>query len=187
MERAALAKEVSIVASAANKRIKRLQTAGYDTPALRYTMAHGGKFSVKGKNKTQLLNELKRASGFMKAKTSTVRGAKKSIKKINEALSKLHPEEKTPDLTDEEVGKFWEAVDKLRALRPASFDVVYSQYTARIEKYIQSGRTPAQAASYIKRSLDKIDRELKQKQSEFDKEIEKYTSMGENSLNDNHL
>lgn len=188
MKRAELSHEVSIVASAANKRIKRLEAKDYNTPALRYTMEHGGKFSVKGKSKTELLNELKRAKGFMSAKTSSVSGAKKSIKTFNEAQKKLNPEFKG-ELTKEEVDKYWEAIDRIRKSNPVQFNTQCLQYTAQIEKYIESGRTPAQAASYINRAMKKAMEDEMKKQSAIEKEYQKYhrKPIGGNELDDNSI
>lgn len=187
MERAELAKEVSILASAGNKRIKRLQQAGYNTPALRYTMRHGGNFSVKGKDKDALLEEFKRVKGFLNAKTSSVRGAKQSIKEFNENMNKLNPDDKKHELTNEEIETFWEAVDRIREEKPVTFNEQCLQYIGKIEKYVERGRTPNQIKSYIKKALEKIEEKAIAKQSAIDKEIDKYISMGENTLNENHL
>ena len=188
MTHAELAHEVSILASAANKRIRRLEKAGYNTPALRYTMAHGGTFSVKGKNKTELLAEMKRASGFLGAKTSSVSGAKKSVKAMNVAIQKAHPEEEIPEMTKEEIDRFWEAVDKIRASQPVTFNQICLQYVGKIEKYVERGRSSGQIASYIKKAINKAEQEQMKKVSAIDKEIEKYTSpIGGNALGENHL
>lgn len=204
MTRAELAHEVSILASAANKRIKRLEAKDYNTPALRYTMEHGGKFSVKGKSKTQLLTEMKRAKGFIAAKTSTVSGAKKSIKTISKAIKKTQltkeqrelPEEeqekiisKMEGMTKEEIDKYWEAVDRLRKLQPVQFNEQCLQYTGKIQNYIEKGRTSGQIASYINRSLKKAQSEEMKKQKGIEAEIEKYYKkpIGGNELDDNNI
>ena len=186
MERAELAREISIVVSAANKRIRRLQKAGYNTPALQYTMKHGGMFSVKGKSSEALLNELKRAKGFMGAKTSSVRGAKKSIKTMTEMQKKINPDFRG-EMTQEEIAKYWEAIDRIRELQPSTFNEICLQYTAQIEKYIESGRTANQAASYINRAINKAEAEQMKRQSELDKQMRSFGTIGENALNGNNL
>ena len=188
MTRAELAHEVSILASAANKRIKRLEAKDYNTPALRYTMEHGGKFSVKGKSKTELLMEMKRAKGFLGAKTSTVSGAKKSIQTMMESQKKINPEFKG-ELTKEEVDKYWEAIDKIRKMQPASFNNLCLQYIAQIENYIERGRTPAQVASYINRAMQKAQSEEMKKQKGIEAELEKYYNkpIGGNELDENSI
>lgn len=192
MSQAELAEEVSIVFRAANRRIRRLEKAGFSddtaTPALRYTMKHGGMFSAEGMNQEQLLNELKRAKGFMNAKTSTVTGAKKSIEKMNKILSKMESEKTgTPvkyEMTKEEVAEYWKAVDRLRELRPSTFNDKCLEYVGRIEDYIERGRTGRQAASYINRIMEKATKEVVKKADEIDKEMSKY---GENELGNNNL
>lgn len=204
MERPELAKEVSILASAANKRIKRLQQAGYNTPALRYTMEHGGKFSVKGKSHDELLEEIKRAKGFLAAKTSTVSGAKKSIKTIDIAIKKTQltkeqrelPEaeqekiiSKMEGMSKEDIDKYWKAVDRLRKLQPNTFNDQCLQYTSKIQNYIERGRTPAQVASYINKALKKVQAEEMEKQRGIEEEFNKYhrKPIGGNTLDDNNL
>ena len=212
MTRAELAHEVSILASAANKRIRRLQAADYNTPALRYTMEHGGMFSVKGKDAnwkpgetlTELLNEMKRLKGFLAAKTSTVSGAKKSIKTIDKAIKKTQlteeqrklPEEeqekiisKMDEMSKEEIDKYWKAVDKIRKLQPVEFNTQCLQYTEKIQNYIERGRTPGQIASYINRSLKKAKAEEMNKQRAIEKEYNKYHKkpIGGNELDDNSI
>lgn len=192
MTRAELAHEVSIVASAANKRIRRLEKEGFtgdiSTPALSYTMRHGGTFSVKGKNETELLNELKRAKGFLGAQTSTVRGAKKSISKMNEMLSKRQEQitgtKTNYEMTKEELAEYWKAVDRLRELQPSTFNAKCLEYEGKIKGYIERGRTGRQAASYVNRLLEKTKQEAKQKANEIDEEMRKY---GENELGNNNL
>lgn len=75
LSRQELAKVVSQLASAGNKRLRRLETTSMGTESRPYKAAmEVGNFSVAGKNQGQLQNEFKRVSGFLKAKTSTVSG-----------------------------------------------------------------------------------------------------------------
>lgn len=77
MSRAELAKVVSQLASAANKRLRRLENTPMGTESRPYkTAMQVGNFSVARKNQGQLQNEFKRVSVFLKAKTSTVSGWK---------------------------------------------------------------------------------------------------------------
>ena len=89
MSRADLARNVSKLASAGNKRIVRIEKAGVYSPAVEYVKQHGGKFSVAGKNKQQLLIEYNRVADFLTSKTSTVRGAKKWEKDVARGVSKI--------------------------------------------------------------------------------------------------
>lgn len=88
MSRKDLAKNVSILASAANKRIKRMKQSGEYSPAVDWVKTHGGNFSVAGKDKNQLLVEFFRVQQFLESKTSTVRGAKKWQRSVKKEVGK---------------------------------------------------------------------------------------------------
>lgn len=87
---------VSRIVSAANKRLSRFEKAGITTPAYNDVMKSGGKFSVKGKNRDELLLEFARAKKFFSSQTSTISGYKKFIKKtgirFNQKLGKSKSE-----------------------------------------------------------------------------------------------
>lgn len=77
LSRQELARVVSQLASAANKRLRRLERTPMGTESRPYkTAMEKGNFSVAGKKHGQLQNEFKRVSEFLKAKTSTVSGWK---------------------------------------------------------------------------------------------------------------
>ena len=87
-DRQNLARIVTKLNSAANKRVTRLEKAGYNTPAMRAAKVDKGqRFSVAGKNLKQLRAEYIRVSGFLKADTSTKKGYKSFLKKIKEAFN----------------------------------------------------------------------------------------------------
>lgn len=95
MSRRELAQVTSILASAANKRIARIEKAGVTSPAVANVKSHEGRFSVKGKNTNQLRGEFARARNFMTNVTSTVRGAKSSARQIEKNLGLGKPKKKT--------------------------------------------------------------------------------------------
>lgn len=80
----ALKKEVSRMASMANKRLKRLEKNELThLPSYKSWEEHGSiKFSVKGKTHQQLQSEYWRLKNFLDAKTSTVRGANNFLKEM---------------------------------------------------------------------------------------------------------
>lgn len=87
-DRQNLARIVTKLNSAANKRVVRLEKAGYNTPAMRAAKVDKGRrFSVAGKNLKQLRAEYIRVSNFLKANTSTKKGYKGFLKKIQKAFS----------------------------------------------------------------------------------------------------
>ena len=112
MPRANLAKEVSRLASAANKRLVRLEKQNITTPASVYIKEHGGKFSVAGKNVFELREEFQRAKGFLESETSTVRGYKKWGSKIAKTLHENAGID-YDSLTEDQKRIFWKAYSKL--------------------------------------------------------------------------
>lgn len=80
-------KEVSRRASAANKRIKRVEEAGIGSSAITAVMNNGGKFSVAGKNTmNELYKEMQRVTNFLNMHNSTLGGARKEVKRISERI-----------------------------------------------------------------------------------------------------
>ena len=80
----AFKKEVSRMASMANKRLKRLEKNELtDLPSYKAWEENGSiRFSVKGKTYQQLQAEYWRLKNFLDAKTSTVRGANAFLKEM---------------------------------------------------------------------------------------------------------
>lgn len=105
MSRADLARNVSKLASAANKRIVRIEKAGIYSPSVEYVKKHGGKFSVAGKNKQQLLIEYNRVADFLISKTSSVRGTKKWEKDVAKGVKDILKGEQTQKATGEKKTK----------------------------------------------------------------------------------
>lgn len=79
-----LKKEVSRMASMANKRLKRLEKNELThLPSYKAWEENGSiRFSVKGKTHQQLQSEYWRLKNFLDAKTSTVRGANKFLQEM---------------------------------------------------------------------------------------------------------
>lgn len=167
LSRTEIAKIVSQVASAGNKRIKNLQNKGLTSEALIDVYKSGGKFSVKGKNKTELLNELKREKQFFSG-DSTVLEVKATNKSIIEKLEESGALEKErADISDEDVTKeFWKAMDMLRETNPALFvndcllygDVVYSE--------ISKGKSANEVFSEITERIENDNAEMIEKSRE---------------------
>ena len=76
MDRPTLAKAVSRLASAANKRLKRFEGSELESPATKSVEKSGGKFGTRGKTLNQLRSEFIRAKNFLGNKTSTIKGYK---------------------------------------------------------------------------------------------------------------
>lgn len=83
LSRQELAKVVSQLASAGNKRLRRLERTSMGTESRPYrTAMNVGNFSVKGKSQGQLQNEFKRVREFLTSETSTVSGWKSYKRKV---------------------------------------------------------------------------------------------------------
>ncbi len=67
-----LRKVMNRLASAANKRLRRMEAAGEASPAYREVQASGGKFSTKGKTLEGLQKEFLRVKQFFEDKTSSL-------------------------------------------------------------------------------------------------------------------
>lgn len=121
MKRSELSQVVQVLASAANKRIKRLESSDIGTLAPAYTAwkeSGKGFFKVGGKDQGQLQSEWSRVRRFLDAKTSSlskftnVREA--TYKRLN--LPKGMREALFP--TKEEEKEFWAGYRKFASLRP---------------------------------------------------------------------
>lgn len=104
--------------SAANKRLRRIEQAGVQefSPAYLGTRAYRGDFSTKGLTKrTELKNEIQRATDFLSAKTSTVKGAK-AYKITVEEMFTPEGEEKisVDELSKKQKNTIFRALDRLR-------------------------------------------------------------------------
>lgn len=79
---------VGRLVSAANKRIRRLESAGIESPAYRQVMRSGGYISTQGKDLNALRSEFARARNFLESKTSSRTGYKKVRKETIANLKK---------------------------------------------------------------------------------------------------
>lgn len=123
-------KEITKLASMANKRLQRLEKAGLDnTPAYQKWLKTGGqKFSVKGKDYNQIQQELSRLRNFINAETSTIRGANNVLKNMAEVTGL-----KYKNLTD------------LRQKSKQFFDL-----SSKVEQYLRDVDDIASAIGYQK-------------------------------------
>ena len=118
LSRAELARAVSVLASAGNKRLRRIEKAGLTKSSNAYQAIarSGGDFSVKNKDITELDNEFERLKKFFApdTKTSTVGGTKKSIQRRKKAVEGWMADQGLTDYykwSKSKQNKFWELVD----------------------------------------------------------------------------
>lgn len=78
------------LASAANKRVKRLESSKVVSPALIEVNDSGGKFSTKNKDELSLQVEFRRITNFLQSKSSTVTGSKLLEKEARNTLQNAY-------------------------------------------------------------------------------------------------
>ena len=158
MSRRELAQVTSILASASNKRIARIEKAGVTSQAVQNVKSHDGRFSVKGKNTNQLRSEFARARNFMTSSTSTLRGAKASAKRIEKNLGL--------DKTAKKVSKALPSYLKNEHKR-------ITQKRERLEKTLakrrEQGKKPTKNMLKREKDLARAERELAKKVMEGSK------------------
>lgn len=133
-------REVSRLASMANKRIKRLENNDLtNSPAYqRYIKDGGEKFGIKGKDFNRTQRELARIRRFVEAQSSTVRGANKLLKDMagNTGI-------KYKDMKDlkKKADKFFDLASKIEQyldnMRAAASDVGYQKIWEAINVYVK--------------------------------------------------
>lgn len=137
-------KEITKLASMANKRLQRLEKAGLEsTPAYQKWLSTGGqKFSVKGKDYNQVQQELSRLRNFINAETSTIRGANKVLKNMAEVTGL-----KYKNLTDlrQKSKQFFELSSKveqyLRDVDDIASAIGYQKIWEAINIYVKNSKT----------------------------------------------
>lgn len=127
MKRDELAKQLQPTIDAANKRLKRLEGLKTLSPALNSVMESGGKFSIKGKSRNQVLKETSRAIAFINMKTSTVSGAKQFERNFLAKLSN-----KAKDITNDQRKVLFDSFRKLEQISPVGLNIYGSDRLIRM-------------------------------------------------------
>lgn len=136
-----LKKEVSRMASMANKRINRLESNNLQMlPAYREWQEHGAiKFSVRGKNYNQLQSEYWRLKHFLDDRTSTVRQANKFLREMAENTGIKY--KGLEDLKNKSA-KFFELAEKIKqynmSINQSAQALDYQKIWQQINTYINS-------------------------------------------------
>ena len=157
-DRKNLAKIVTKLASAANKRVKRLEGSGYNTPALRQA-SKGGHFGSKDKNLKQLRSEYKRVSSFLKSETSTVKGYKSFLSRLSKKFKEkgVKVGSGTINETQDFIDKETRIYDWLKDRNPFIEESIYKyRVMPKLSEYINQGNL---SESAIKRRMQKYIKE----------------------------
>ena len=150
-----MARIVTKLNSAANKRLKRLKEAGYNTPAMRGAKVDkGAKFSVKDKSLKQLRAEYIRVSNFLKSGTSTKKGYKKFLRNMKKSFENRGVNIQGGALeTQNFIDKETRIIDWLLERNPMLYESGYKYETMeKINEYLNDGNL---SESTIKRRLNK--------------------------------
>ena len=127
MKRKDLITEMQPTIDAANKRLKRLQGMETLSPALNSVMQSGGKFSIKGKTRNEILKEASRALSFINMKTSTVMGAKQFEKNFAAKLSN-----KSKNISNDQRKTLFDSFRKLQQISPVGLNIYGSERLVRM-------------------------------------------------------
>lgn len=138
--------------SAANKRLRRLEKSGMESPAYRNAMRGGGSFSTKDKDLVGLRNEFLRMKTFMEGKTSTVRGAKQAQKKMVDEFKKAGV-----DMQEENVDRVMRLYERLKEIDP-SVSLKQFKYAVQdsVSKYVEQDMTDEEIMRKMKERIDEL-------------------------------
>lgn len=109
-----LKEATQVLASAGNKRLKRMQAAGVTSPSAEHVLKRG-KFSTEGKTFQQLKNEYMRAKNFLQSRTGGLREMARLRSESMEALEAAG----VIGVTAENYGEFWRAYEELKKSDPS--------------------------------------------------------------------
>lgn len=158
-------RQVSRMASIANKRIKRLQDRNLtDSPAYQALFANDDnpKFSVRGKTHNEVQQEASKLRRFLTAQTSTIRGIEQNLKDIADNTGIQY--ENLADLKKMSA-KFFELVSKtqqyLRNTQDAASAIGYQKLWQAINTYVEEENIDLSDAEVTVESLiEKVDQIL---------------------------
>lgn len=140
------------LASAANKRVKRMFEKGVETRATVKLEESGGKISTKGKNKDELILEFLRAKEFLMDPHSNLRTHRKIIKRTQKKMKKMFGEEFDEWITEQTAA----IVDELTEIYPElqKKEERYAAIKTGYKLMKDMGYTPEEVYGMLKRTLD---------------------------------
>jgi len=171
MSKKNLSKVTSRLASAANKRIKRMKQANVSSPALAGVEASGGKLSVKGKNQGQLKSEFTRAKQFLQGKTSGLQKAKSYKAKLAKNLG-------VKQISDQQIGEIERIMEKIKQMDPNltrvgnrystnDDNVDYTNIKKMVAKGLDEGLSPEDILEKATERLEELNEERINRESEY--------------------
>ena len=174
MTDAELRKAVSTLRSTARKRAERVKKAGVfknGSAAVKELDRGGGLRTVATlKERSEIINEWKRYKKFLKAKTSTVKGAREYKKKLREGLKKGAGLENQTDTifdNDEQLETFADILDDLEESN--IYELYYTKYMETLAQTIEKNpnKSKDEIASIVKERVDNWYEELKRENGDY--------------------
>lgn len=151
--------EVQRLSMESNKRLAYFKKRGISTPATAYIKKHGGKFSSKNKDLTQLRAEFQRAKGFLESETGNIKGYRAWETRVANTLAKNTGIDYN-SLTELQKRKFWDAYAKLEELDQANvYGANYRGSVNQIYEQVKSGKTYDQLEKFVTNLNDTIYKE----------------------------
>lgn len=145
---------VGRLVSAGNKRLRRYESKKGELPnAGRQGTYEERKFSTQGKDRTELMEEFKRAKNFFGAETSSLTGEKNVKTKSQQALN----DNFGISVSDEDYDIYWKAFDRLKELHPEIDERNY-KYTilSHMDKMIEKRKgKPYKSYKTFARAIEK--------------------------------
>lgn len=162
MKREDLIAQMQPTIDAANKRLKRLQGMETLSPALNSVMQSGGKFTIKGKTRNEVLKEASRALSFINMKTSTVSGAKQFERNFAAKLSN-----KSKNITNDQRKTLFDSFRKLQQISPVGLNIYGSERLVRMlaDEVVDENYS---FEATMDKALKELDREYEQFMQEQD-------------------
>lgn len=174
MTRSELARTVSVMASAANKRITRMEKAGQpitDTYA---------RFSVAGKSRTELMREFSRVKNFMNSPQASLSGQNRVRREVSERLAKEYNpryQDETPQAYEKRIreyqrnemkdifsdkdkyDRFWRAYEIAKEQNPIVANKQYKYRVLREQKQIMQENpnyTPQEISNAVTERMESV-------------------------------
>ena len=162
---------VNRLASAGNKRLRRFEARGESSPATRYIEDSGGRFSSRGKNWNELMQEFVRARDFLNAKSGSLTEWMKIKRDTIDALS-----EKNINLSNDQWRDFWKSYEKIKQMDPRvkekDFKYLALREVHRLQVENDNMLTPEDMASRITGDrLTELYEQAKQQEQEFNADV----------------
>ena len=174
MTDAELRKAVSTLRSTARKRAERVKKAGLfkkGSPAVKELDRGGGLRPVATlKERSEIINEWKRYRKFLKAKTSTVKGARVYREQLRAGLKKGAGLENQTDTifdNDEQLEIFADILDDLEESN--IYELYYTKYMETLARAIEKipDKSKDEIVSMVKERVDNWYEELKRENGDY--------------------